>query len=64
MPKLNTGVPKAFSVTITCDAVVGPPQPEAMALMVDVPFQEAAKRTSPVAGLMLLPPEVLAASRL
>jgi hypothetical protein len=42
-------------------AVLGPPQPAALAVTIEVPLNAAAYVTSPVAALIELPPEMLAA---
>ena len=60
----NTGVPTAAVMLTVCTALVLLLQPFAVAVIIKVPDHPAAKVTSPVEVLMLLPPEILAASRL
>ena len=57
-PKANTGE-ATFGLTVTeCMAITGPLQPEAVAVTTNDPNQVGAKVISPVAALMLFPPEV------
>ena len=60
----NTGVPTDGVTVIVCVAVLGPPQPAALAVTVVVPDQPATYVTSPVDELIVLPPAKLAASKL
>lgn len=64
VPKLNTGVLRVVAVVTVCVAVLGVLHPVAVAVITDVPFQPAAKVTVPVVVLMVLPPEMVVASRL
>ena len=60
---------KALIVTVgvivtTCVVVAGPLHPAALAVIVVVPLQPATYVNAPVAPIIVLPPVILAASRL
>ena len=56
-------MPNGKVIVTVCVAVLGPLHPAALAVMVDVPLQPAAKVTSPVDTLIKFPPVMLAASK-
>ena len=62
-PNTKTGVPTVGVIVTICAAVLGPLQPSALAVIVDVPVHPAAKVTAPVEALIVLPPVILAASK-
>ncbi len=51
-----------MAVVALCDELIGPLHPEAVAVIILVPVHKALKVTLPVAGSMLFPPKILAAS--
>ena len=51
-PKVNTGVPTVGVVVTIWVEVLGPLQPVAVAVIVELPDQAAAKVTTPVAGFI------------
>jgi hypothetical protein len=63
-PRVNTGVPTFGLMVTVWLAVVGPLQPVAVAVITEVPVHPAVYVTAPVAVLIVLPPAMLAASRL
>ena len=64
-PNANIGVLTVGVVVTVCDEVTGPLQPVALAVMVDIPLQPAAKFTVPVVELIELPKKAaVVASRL
>jgi len=63
-PSIKTGVPTVGVMVTVWVAVLGPLQPAALAVIIVVPLQPAAKVTFPVELLMILPPEMLGPSRL
>ena len=60
----KTGVVTEGVVVTVCVAVLGPPQPVAVAVIIEVPVQPTTKVTAPLVVLIVLPPVKLAASRL
>jgi hypothetical protein len=63
-PSENTGVPTDAVVVTVCVAVLGPLHPAALAVIVEDPVHPATKVTLPVDELIVLPPVMLALSRL
>ena len=63
-PEAKIGAPTVGVVVIVWVEVVGPLQPEAVAVTTDVPLQPARKVTLPETELMLLPAPRLVPSRL
>ena len=63
-PSVNTGVPTVGVMVTVWLAVDGPLQPEAVAVITDVPLQPAEYVALPNAELKVLPPAILIGSRL
>ena len=63
-PNVNTGTVTGPFVVAVCEAVIGPLQPAAVAVIVAVPVKPAIYVTAPVAELIVKPAARLAASRL
>ena len=61
---MKAGFPTVGVMVTVCVADNGPPQPEATAVITDVPLHEGLKVTCPVTELIELPPVMLALSRL
>jgi hypothetical protein len=60
---VNTGVPTVGVIVTVCVAVLGPLQPAADAVIVEVPDQVVTYVTCPVDEFMVLPPAKLVASK-
>ena len=61
MPTIKTGVVTIGVIVTVCEVNLGPLQPAALAVMVEVPLHPAAYVTIPVVLLIVLPPVILAA---
>jgi hypothetical protein len=59
---VKTGTVTAWFVVTVCVAVVGPLQPAAEAVTIEVPLQPAAYVTAPVPATIVFPPARLSAS--
>jgi hypothetical protein len=60
-PKANTGVPTLGVIVTVWVEDNGPLQPEAVAVIIEVPVQPAVNVTSPVEEFIVFPPDKLAA---